>query len=147
MRRKIFLFLLICGVVNAHDMHQHAGLMTSKQEEKKPVVMKTNEITKINDNYSFIYSFPQKARMGNSVLRIELLNTKNERVNDLEVEASYDMPSMRGHHGGKVSMRVNKTNQLYLDVIPFVMRGQWEIILDFKDNKVSIYKGIVNINI
>ncbi|MDR3238260.1 MAG: FixH family protein [Spirochaetia bacterium] len=109
--------------------------------------LKEGKNTAINAQYSFTYEFPEKPKLGTYVLRVNVFKGK-EKVKDLIVLASYDMPSMRGHHGsGKPApMQLNKQND-YLMPVNFVMRGKWEVVLSFQQNGKELYNGIFLVEI
>ncbi|MDR2527124.1 MAG: FixH family protein [Rickettsiales bacterium] len=153
MIKKIYLFVCIFtlfGTVpvkgNSHQTHSESitNNIISQIEIQKDI--KANALTKIDDNYSFKYVFPQGARkMGSSVLRVEVLYN-GVRTTDLDIDVEYDMPSMKAHKG-KAKMRVNKNSNVYLEPINFVMGGEWEVVLIFKKDGKIIYKGSISVKI
>jgi hypothetical protein len=109
--------------------------------------LKEKKQYKIDDNYSFIYQFAKKPKMGTAVLKISVANKEGKKVKDFDILGNYDMPSMRGHHAsGPDKIKTNKKNE-YLMPVDFVMPGGWEIILTFQKDGKDIYTGKILVNI
>ena len=93
----------------------------------------------LDANYSAQYVFPEKPKLGTSILKVTVFGKSGEKVGDLALSASYDMPSMRGHHAfGPAPVAVNK-NSDYLLPVHFAMPGDWEIVLKFQKNGELIH--------
>lgn len=93
----------------------------------------------LDANYSAQYVFPEKPKLGTSILKVTVFGKSGEKVGDLALSASYDMPSMRGHHAfGPARVAVNK-NSDYLLPVHFAMPGDWEIVLKFQKNGELIH--------
>jgi hypothetical protein len=118
---------------------QSGNLVLIKEREKQKII--------IDDNYYFTYVFSGKPKIGPSVIRISIFNTDGSQNTSLEILGAYDMPQMRGHHSsGPVKFRQNKSGD-YLMPLNSVMRGKWEILLEFQEDGKNIFTGIININI
>ena len=108
---------------------------------------KQNEQIRINENYRFKYVFPAKPKLGISVIKLSVFDKNGDKVSNLSALGAYDMPQMRGHHSsGPASFRKNKDGD-YLLPLNSVMRGKWEIFLQFKEEDNIIYEGAIYINI
>jgi len=109
--------------------------------------LKENKKIVLNENYSFKYVFPEKPKLGTSVIKIEVFDKDGNKTDKLSIVGGYDMPQMRGHHSsGPVKFRLNKNGD-YLMPLNSVMRGLWEILLVFYENGEEIYSGAINIKI
>jgi hypothetical protein len=105
------------------------------------VTVKLGTKTVINESYSFKVEFPEKPKMGESVLRITLWDKDGNQVTDLEVVGSYDMPSMAGQHSMAPKTVLTSQKGLYLFPIRFAMKGKWNITLIFKTKDTETEKG------
>jgi hypothetical protein len=123
---------------------------------KDKAVVETNILPvgkniKINDRYAFQYEFPKKPRLGTAVLKINVfdatISLPDNKVTDLVILASSDMPSMRGHHTMPPKPVQTNKNKDYLFPVDLVMRGEWEIVLSFQENYQEIYTGVVLLKI
>jgi hypothetical protein len=103
-----------------------ASVKTEKNQTLKP---RENVSIKISDEYSFKYSFVEKPKIGLSVLKVTAFDKNGKQVDNLDFYASYDMPSMRGHHAFLNQVFQKNKNGYYLLPINFVMRGEWEITI------------------
>ena len=115
--------------------------------QQKTNILKEGKKIKINDDYYFIYTFPEKPKIGTSVLKVSVFNNKKEKVNAFNITAEYDMPSMKGHHASGVQNFMLNKNTDYLLPIHFAMQGGWAIDLTFNISNISVYKGTVLLNI
>jgi len=108
---------------------------------------KEGKASAINAEYSFIYQFPEKPKLGTYVLKVNLLKN-NEKVKDLTVLVSYSMPSCGMHRnpGKPIQMQLNKNND-YLAPINFVMRGPWDIVLTFQQNGKTMHSETFSVEI
>jgi hypothetical protein len=132
--KKILLTLCLAAVCTVTSFASGAALKEKKQY-------------KIDDNYSFVYQFAKKPKMGTAVLKVSVFDKAGKKVKDLDIFGSYDMPSMRGHHAtGPDKIKTNKKND-YLMPVNFVMPGGWEIVLTFQKDGKSVYDGIILVNI
>ena len=111
------------------------------------ITLKEGKTNVINSEYSFIYQFPEKPKLGTYILKVNLLKN-NEKVKDLTILVSYSMPECGMHRnpGKPVAMQLNKKND-YLTPINFVMRGTWEIVLTFQKNGKNLYSGTFSVEI
>ncbi|MDR2400159.1 MAG: hypothetical protein LBD73_00730 [Deferribacteraceae bacterium] len=78
---------------------------------------------------------------------MQLLNQKGEKVNNFTLTVYSYMVTMKGHHDERKLFSVNKSNQNYLTVINFVMRGQYRLEIDFFDEGKLYHTGIYDIKI
>ncbi|MDR2104838.1 MAG: FixH family protein [Deferribacteraceae bacterium] len=102
---------------------------------------------KIDDNYSYIFEFAERAKLGPATLRVELLDKDGKKTNDLSITVYSYMPSMKGHHDENRIFSVNKSNQNYLALINFVMRGQYRLEINFFKEGKLYHTGIYDIKI
>ena len=87
-----------------------------------------NTATATGHDYVLKYEWPEKPRVGNYTLKVNLVDRAGKPVEGAEVVVSYDMPSMRGAHATTETMKKNARGD-YLLPIQFVMPGDWEIVL------------------
>ena len=80
------------------------------------------------NDYILKYEWPEKPRIGNYTLKVNLVDRTGAPVEGVEIMVSYDMPSMRGAHATTETMKKNARGD-YLLPIQFVMPGDWEIVL------------------
>ncbi|MCL2026460.1 MAG: FixH family protein [Leptospirales bacterium] len=107
---------------------------------------KEGKVNAINSEYSFVYSFPEKPKLGTYVLKVNLFK-KNEKVKDLTVMVFYNMPTCGYHRSGKLSaMQLNKNND-YLMPLNFAMRGAWEVTLIFQQNGKNLHSEKFSVKI
>ena len=141
-RFRLLLIILVLGLsVWSYAAHQ------DKAAAPELKVLPAGQKIKINERYSFQYEFPKKPRLGPTVLKINVfdatISKPDNKVTDLVILASSDMPSMRGHHTVPPKpVQTNKNND-YLFPIDLVMRGEWEIVLSFQENDKEIYSGVI----
>lgn len=93
-----------------------------------------------SESYSLKYEWPEKPKVGDHILKVEVFQGK-EKVSNVEVVVSYDMPSMRGHHDTTGKMKQNKKGD-YLLPINFAMRGDWEIVVSVQKDKTEVAREI-----
>jgi hypothetical protein len=109
---------------------------------------KKEKKNEIGNGYSIQYEFVEQPKLGTVVLKINVYDTKNNLINDANIFVGYDMPSMRGYHATLPTKVYPNNSNNYLHPINFVMRGKWEITLDFRNNDgKSFHKEIINVNI
>lgn len=97
----------------------------------------------LTDGVSFNYSFVEKPKVGDVIMKIKL----SKPADSIQAFAEYDMPSMRGHHAsGKVAFKRNRAGDFVLP-IHFAMPGDWEIKLTFEQDGKEIFAGAVELNI
>lgn len=95
----------------------------------------------INDDYYFIYQFDKRPQIGTVIIRIELYNKQGNRDSSLKITGESGMPSMgSAHNSGTVSFQLNKKGD-YLFPVNVVMRGEWEVKLDFIKEDKTIFSG------
>ena len=101
----------------------------------------------ISDQYSAAYGFAERPKLGMSTLKVSVFDKAGEKTSDVEVLASYDMPSMRGHHAyGPAPMAKSKGGD-YLLPVQFVMRGDWEIVLTFRHEGQDIHTETISLDL
>ena len=84
-----------------------------------------------SNTYSIKYSWPQKPKVGDYTLKVIVSDKDGNSVKDVDVIASYYMPSMRGHHDKSENMKLSDKGYFLLP-IHFAMRGDWEIIISIE---------------
>lgn len=101
----------------------------------------------INDMYSFTYEFNKKPKMGTYILKIKLETKDPAKLKNIVIFGDAGMPSMKGAHDtGDVEFKLNNKGE-YLLPINFVMPGDWEVRIKFKENGACIYKGSFEVNV
>ena len=100
----------------------------------------------IGQDHYFTYSFAKKPKMGPAVLKLQLFTKKDKRENGWEIAGKSGMPSMSGSHDSEAAFKLNKKGD-YLLPVNFVMPGEWEIKLTFKQNGKIVYLGAFNLNV
>ncbi|GBR76453.1 hypothetical protein NO2_0995 [Candidatus Termititenax persephonae] len=114
------------------------------------VAAKAPKATQLNEQYSYTAEFVKKPRVGPAVLKINVYDTSRtppSKSSALTLLGSYDMPSMRGHHTTPPTKIQTNQNEDYLFPVNFVMRGGWEIVLDFQENGETIATQSINVRI
>lgn len=97
----------------------------------------------LTDGVNFNYSFVEKPKVGDVIMKIKL----SKHSDSIQAFAEYDMPSMRGHHAsGKIAFKRNRAGDFVLP-IHFAMPGDWEIKLTFEQDGKEIFAGAVELNI
>lgn len=97
----------------------------------------------LTDSVSFNYSFVEKPKVGDVIMKIKL----SKPADSIQAFAEYDMPSMRGHHAsGKIAFKRNRAGDFVLP-IHFAMPGDWEIKLTFEQDGKELFAGAVELNI
>ncbi len=97
----------------------------------------------LTDGVNFNYSFVEKPKVGDVIMKIKL----SKPSDSIQAFAEYDMPSMRGHHAsGKVAFKRNRAGDFVLP-IHFAMPGDWEIKLTFEQDGKELFAGAVELNI
>jgi hypothetical protein len=101
----------------------------------------------IGNDYYFIYSFDKKPQLGTVILKIELFAENGQKERSLEITGNADMPSMKGaHSSGHKPFKMNKKGD-YLLPVNVVMPGDWEVELNFLEDKKVIYTGSVRFRV
>lgn len=98
-----------------------------------------NTKIRIDDRYSFTFQFSEKPKVGTTILKISVLDQKGEKTNDLNISASYAMPSMKNMGSKSRDFMLSKKGD-YLLPIDATMLGDWEIEVIFKDNSHEIHR-------
>ncbi len=97
----------------------------------------------LTDGVSFNYTFVEKPKVGDVIMKIKL----SQPADSIQAFAEYDMPSMRGHHAsGKVAFKRNRAGDFVLP-IHFAMPGDWEIKLTFEQDGKELFAGAVELDI
>ncbi|MDR0676837.1 MAG: FixH family protein [Elusimicrobiota bacterium] len=142
MKKILFIYVYCCcftiifGFANIQTIYAHAQSQDTQS-------LKENTKIAINDNYYFKYTFPEKIKIGNSVIKISIFDKNDKKVDTLKIIGSYDMPSMRGNHSFINQTFQKNKNSDYLLPLNLVMRGEWEIILIIQENNENIYNGAI----
>jgi hypothetical protein len=121
------------------------GLSPAKAQTES--VIEPGKTIKIDDSYSYIFEFAEKPKLGPATLRVQLLNQKGEKVNNLSIAVYSYMVTMKGHHDERRLFAVNSANQNYLTAITFVMRGQYRLELSFFNDGKLYHTGVYDIKI
>lgn len=101
----------------------------------------------VNDQYSFIYQFDQRPKMGTRILKIKLTHAPSAKDTSFQITGQSDMPSMHGaHDSGEILFKRNKKGE-YLLPVTFVMPGKWEIKLRFKQNGQIINRSRIEVDV
>ncbi len=126
------------------------GVPGSGPQNQEPVFLdlaKSGKKCWIGEVNYFTWEFDKTPKMGTSILIIKLYDKDGERVSDLTVTGSSDMPSMRGaHDSGEVAFKTNKAGD-YLLPVNVVMPGDWEVRLTFSRNGIVIFRGRVTFDV
>jgi len=101
----------------------------------------------INDDYSFQYGWTEKPKMGSSTLKINIFNAAGEKVNDLVILGSYDMPSMSGHYYQKPTPIAISRNNDYLMPVQTTMAGEWIITVTFQKEGQELHTETITVRI
>ncbi|GBR72742.1 hypothetical protein NO1_0238 [Candidatus Termititenax aidoneus] len=135
------LFLVLGLSIWGYAAHQDKAAAPERQ------VLSAGQKIKINERYSFQYAFPKKPRLGTTVLKINVfdaaISATDNKVTDLTILASSDMPAMRGNHTTPPKPVQTNKKKDYLFPVDLVMRGEWEIVLSFQEDGREIYSGAV----
>jgi len=99
-----------------------------------------------NGDYILKYEWPEKPKVGDYTLKVNLADKTGKSVEGAEITASYDMPSMRGAHATTETMKRNARGD-YLLPIHFAMRGDWEIVLSAQKDGVEIVAATILLDI
>ena len=99
-----------------------------------------------NGDFILKYEWPEKPRVGNYTLKVNLVDKAGAPVDGAEIVVSYDMPSMRGAHATTETMKRNARGD-YLLPIHFAMRGDWEIVLSAQKDGVEIAAATISLDI
>jgi len=97
-------------------------------------------------DYVLKYEWPEKPKVGNYTLKVNLVDRTGAPVEDAQVVVSYDMPSMRGAHATTETMKKNAKGD-YLLPIHFAMQGDWEIILSAQKDGNEIAAELILLDI
>ena len=120
----------------------------SKQIQKDKIInVHLNKKTELDKNYYFVCQFNQKPSIGINILKVQILDRKNKKVDVFTLKGSADMTQMRGMHGsGDTEFKRNKARD-YLLPVDIVMRGEWEVVITFIKGKNEYRKAKIRINI
>jgi len=99
-----------------------------------------------NGDYTLKYEWPEKPKVGDYILKVNLVDKTGASVEGADIIASYDMPSMRGAHATTETMKRNARGD-YLLPIHFAMRGDWEIVLSARKDGVEIVAATILLDI
>ena len=127
-----------CGTQHSHE-HGSEHALDHEAADGSPAVMVSND-------YFLKYEWPEKPKVGSYTLKVNLVDKSGEPVENAEVEVSYDMPSMRGHHATTETMKQN-ANGDYLLPIHFVMPGDWEIVVSAQKDGTEIAAELILLDI
>lgn len=135
---KKFALLLVAVILGA--------LIVFKLPEKefsKNSYLRENTKIKIDERHSFTFHFPEKPKVGTTILKISVFDQDERKMNDLHISAFYhmpEMPSMKNSDSESPDFMLNKKND-YLFPINASMTGDWEVEIIFKENLHEIYRG------
>ena len=125
-----------CG---SHHSHER-GTASDKQADA------VNQADAVKNDYSIKYEWSEKPKIGSRTLKVTLTDSTGAPVDGADVEVSYDMPSMRGAHATKESMKRNSSGD-YLVPIHFAMPGDWEIVISATKDGVEIASELIQLDI
>lgn len=101
----------------------------------------------IGNEYSAVYSFDKRPKIGTVILKLELLDKQGRKDPSVQIRGRLDMPSMKGAHGTtERSFQMNKNGD-YLLPLNLVMRGEWEVALLFVKDKTVIHRGSIRFHV
>ncbi len=115
----------------------------SEKEFPKDKYLHENTKIKIDERHSFTFHFPEKPKVGTTILKISVLDPIGKKMNDLHISAFYHMPampSMKNSDSESPDFMLNKKND-YLFPINASMTGDWEVEIIFKENLHELYRG------
>ena len=98
------------------------------------------------NDYILKYEWPEKPKVGDYTLKVNLTDRAGKPVEGAEVAVSYDMPSMRGAHATTETMKQNSKGD-YLLPIHFAMPGDWEIVLSAQKDGIEIAAELILLDI
>jgi hypothetical protein len=124
---------------------QHS--MTSKNEPHHSYLASSGQSIKIDEQYSFTYSFDSKPKLGTSILKVEILDSTQKKVTPFDIYTESDMPEMKGMHGSGLKKLLLNQKGSYLIPLDFVMPGVWEIKITMKKDEQEVFSGVVKIEI
>lgn len=150
-------YILLLSLVIAWMMPLHAanccpsgtataiGSPTSSQPSA--VLTRAGRKYQINQNLFIKFNWNQRPRIGNRILSVELLDSNNNKLTNLNVTANAYMPSMRGAHDtGDRPMQLNR-NQRYSIPVHFMMLGDWEIEIKIRRGNALLGNAVVRLDI
>jgi hypothetical protein len=114
-----------------------------KKEFSENNYLRENTKIKIDARHSFTFNFPEKPKVGTTILKISVLNQSGDKVGNLKISAFYHMPampSMKNSDAENHDFLLNKKND-YLLPINASMAGDWEVEIIFTENSHEIYRG------
>lgn len=97
------------------------------------------------DSY-FTYYFDKKPQLGTMILKIELYGKDGSRNTDLKITGDTGMPSMPYHDTGEIAFQKNKKGDYVLPV-NIVMRGAWQVKLNFLKENESLFKANIRFDV
>jgi nitrogen fixation protein FixH len=138
----VFAFIAIAITIAVTAAVSGCGTPPSRESETPDVIPSIAD----GDNYSLKYEWPEKPKVGNYTLKVNLTDGSGNQVEDADVVVSYDMPSMRGHHAATETMKKNSNGDFLLP-IHFAMPGDWEIVLSAVKDDVEIAAELILLDI
>ncbi len=125
------------------------AVVVSAQAEEEQYTPLPDEGKKyeIGTDYSFMYQFADKPKLGVAILKIKLFNKDGKQDTSLKITGASGMPSMPGHHqSGDVPFKLNKKGD-YLLPVDVVMRGDWEVKVIFSKGDKDVYRGSIRFDV
>jgi hypothetical protein len=106
------------------------------------VLPKPGKKVTLDAGHYFVYGFTKPAKIGMSIMRVEVFTRDGRHDTSFVVKGDADMPSMRGAHTmGDKPFSLSKKGE-YLLPIPLVMPGDWEVRLTFVKEGKTVLRGI-----
>lgn len=113
----------------------------------KNIAAAENKKNWLGPDYYFYYQFNQRPTIGTNILKIQIFDKKDKKVNSFKLKGLVEMPAMgSAHNSGWQAFFVNKKND-YLLPIDLVMRGEWDINVVFYKGNSKYAPAKIKINI
>ena len=132
----ILIFVLVFAVI----------LVSCKSKTSDGSLPEKEKIT-INNDYSFVYEFNMKPKIGMVILKVQVKDKNDKPATFFKITGDAYMPSMKGSHDtGDVEFKLNKKGD-YLLPVNVVMPGDWEIHLKFLDKNKKVFEGRIKFDV
>lgn len=102
---------------------------------------KPGERVKLDAGHYFTYGFDKPAKLGMTIMRVEIFTNDGKRDTSYTVRGDADMPSMRGAHAAGEKPYSLSAKGVYLMPVRLVMPGDWEVSFTIGKNGKSLYRG------
>jgi len=132
--------MFLCYKYFNRNYNNYSSSIQVNQVSQNNIFNENKEIV-INKNYSFIFKFITKPKIGEVIVKVEIFDTQGNKVNNLRVLGGYDMPSMRGHHASGEQLFMLNQKGSYLLPVHIAMSGNWEVVISITEDNNEIYQG------